>query len=93
MKVHKKVEMPPKPEWWTDQIPKNQIVKIDWHNQNNYWWNETCADVLEVFGLPGGRFYYKPHPDHMTFTFKTKKDADLAKVLLSEKISESFTKT
>jgi len=86
VKKHKKSDIPNKPDWWTNDIPENQIITIDWHNQNNVWWNETCASVLEVFGLPGGRFYYKPYPNHMTFTFKSKKDADLCRVLLSERI-------
>lgn len=83
---HKKVDIPPKPDWWASNIPSSQVIKINWNHQNNEWWNETCASVLEVFGLPGQRFYYKPYPDYMTFTFKSKKDADLCKILLSEKL-------
>jgi len=86
VKKHKKSDIPNKPDWWTNDIPENQIITIDWHNQNNVWWNDTCASVLEVFGLPGGRFYYKPYPNHMTFTFKSKKDADLCRILLSDRI-------
>jgi hypothetical protein len=83
---HKKIEIPPRPEWWNFQIPQEHTVRIDWNNQHNKWWNETCADVLEVFGLPGNRFYYKPYPDYMIFTFKSIKDAELCRLLLSEKI-------
>ena len=61
-------------------------IVVAWHNQDNLWWNETCAMVLEVFGLPGQRFVYKPFEDFMTFTFKSKKDADLCRVLLSERL-------
>lgn len=61
-------------------------VRIDWNNQNGFWWNETCAMVLEVFGLPGGRFVYVPHEDYMIFEFKSKKDEDLCRVLLSERL-------
>ena len=61
-------------------------IIIPWHNQGNLWWNETCAMVLEVFGLPGNRFVYKPFEDFMTFTFKSKKDADLCRILLSERL-------
>ena len=63
----------------------HEIVVV-WHNQDNLWWNETCAMVLEVFGLPGNRFVYKPFEDFMTFTFKSKKDADLCRILLSEQL-------
>ena len=61
-------------------------IIVAWHNQDNLWWNETCAMVLEVFGMPGNRFVYKPFEDFMTFTFKSKKDADLCRILLSERL-------
>ena len=64
----------------------NNTVTIVWDNQNGFWWNETCALVLEVFGLPGGRYQSKPEHDYMSFTFKNKKDADLCKILLSERL-------
>ena len=80
------MDIPKKPEWWTTGIPDSHVVTINWNNQHNGWWNETCASVLEVFGLPGHRFYYKPYPNYMTFTFKTKQDAELCKILLSEKL-------
>ena len=87
MKIHKKIDIPKKPEWYNGVISEDQIITVKWQSQGNDWWNETCASVLEVFGLPGNRFYYKPYTTHMTFTFKSKKDADLCKILLSEKIS------
>jgi hypothetical protein len=61
-------------------------VRIDWDNQNGFWWNETCALVLEVFGLPGHRYESHPDSDYMLFTFKSKKDADLCRILLSERL-------
>jgi len=61
-------------------------VILQWNNQSVPWWNECCAQVLEVFGLPGHRFVYRPHEDHMVFEFKTKKDQTLCKILLSEKL-------
>ena len=62
-------------------------VCVDWKTgQDNIWWNETCATVLEVFGLPGDRFVSTPTEDYMLFTFKSKKDADLCKILLSERL-------
>ena len=67
--------------------PSDHEIIIDWTPKNGIdWWNETCATVLEVFGLPGHRFVYTPSEDFMTFTFKNKKDADLCRILLSEKI-------
>jgi hypothetical protein len=61
-------------------------IRLPWDGQNKYWWNEVCADVVEVFGLPGDRFTSHPTPNYMDFHFKTKKDADLCRILLSEKI-------
>lgn len=62
------------------------IVRIDWDNQNFPWWNETCALVLEHFGLPGDRFVYTPHEDYMTFKFLNKEDALMCRLLLSERL-------
>ena len=42
--------------------------------------------VLEVFGLPGGRYESRPETDYMSFIFKSKKDADLCRILLSERL-------
>ncbi len=61
-------------------------VKVDWHGQGNLWWNETCAMVLEVFGLPGDRFTYHPHEYHMVFKFANEKDEKLCRILLSERL-------
>lgn len=62
-------------------------VKIDWENHTGtIWWNETCAMVLETFGLPGNKYVYKPHVDHMIFHFKSEKDALLCKILLSDRL-------
>ena len=60
------------------------IVSIPWAGQSSYMWNEACASVLEVFGLPGNRFTSHPTFDSMYFHFKSKRDAELCKILLSE---------
>jgi len=70
----------------TTVSPSDHEVIVDWHGQGNLWWNETCALVLEVFGLPGNRFVYTPSEDFMTFCFKSKKDADICRILLSDRI-------
>jgi hypothetical protein len=62
------------------------IVSLPWKSQSSSFWNESCADVIEVFGLPGGRFTSHATMDHMDFYFKSKRDAELCQVLLSEKI-------
>lgn len=73
-------------------LDSNKTVRLPWNGQNEYWWNEVCADVIEVFGLPGGRFESHPTPDFMDFHFKSQKDADLCKILLSEKLSTETCK-
>ena len=74
--------------WWTDISNLNQIVQVDWGHGIDvaYGWNEACAKVLSVFGLPGERFYYRPKEDYMIFIFKSTKDAQLCRILLSEVI-------
>ena len=67
-------------------VTNDNQVAVLWDNQNGFWWNETCALVLEVFGLPGNRYESHPEEDCMTFTFKNKKDADLCRILLSERL-------
>lgn len=62
----------------------HQII-IPWDNQKSYFWNELCADIVEVFGLPGHRFMYHPEMDKMTFFFKSSSDALLCKVMISDK--------
>lgn len=69
-----------------NQSFKHQI-RVNWTNeQGTIWWNETCAMVLEVFGLPGHRFMYRPHIDHMIFEFASEKDAIMCKILLSDRL-------
>lgn len=73
--------------WWTHMKDPEHVVTIGWtHHEGIESWNITCAKVLEVFGLPGQRYYYRPLDTHMTFTFKNKKDAVLCRILLSEKL-------
>ena len=62
-------------------------IRLNWDNQNKYWWNQVCADVVEIFGLPGDRFTSHPYEDCMLFRFKSKKDYQLCKILLSDKIT------
>jgi hypothetical protein len=62
-------------------------VIVPWHTgQNGFWWNETCAMVIEQFGLPGERFVYNPEEDKMTFHFFSEEDAFMCKILLSERL-------
>jgi hypothetical protein len=76
---------------WNSRIPDKDeehtyIVSVPWQGQKEYWWNEICADILEVFGLPGNRFTSRPTNDKMDFYFKSEKDAQLCKILISDRI-------
>jgi hypothetical protein len=67
--------------------PGDHEVIVGWHATNGeFQWNETCAIVVEVFGLPGHRFMYTPTNDFMVFRFKSKRDTELCKILLSERL-------
>ena len=61
-------------------------IKVPWKNQNNSWWNETCAQIIEHFGLPGDRYTTEVSADEMKFFFKDDKEALLCKIMISEKI-------
>lgn len=47
-------------------------------------WNEICAKVIEIFGLPGERYETSPAPNYLIFKFKTENDFRLCQILLSE---------
>ena len=64
----------------------NEIL-VPWKpEQTGFWWNETCAMVLEHFGLPGGRYTSYPSENQMIFKFFNEHDALLCKILLSDRI-------
>ena len=61
-------------------------VLVPWKNQNGFWWNETCAMVLEQFGLPGERYTSHPDTNVMVFKFFNEYDAMMCKLLLSDRL-------
>jgi hypothetical protein len=66
---------------------KTYEVIVQWHQgQDGFWWNETCAKVLTVFGLPGDRYRYSPEMDKMTFFFGNEADQFTCKILLSDRL-------
>lgn len=61
-------------------------VSVRWDGeQTGFWWNETCAMVLEVFGLPGNRFMSHPTQEVLIFYFKSEKDQFLCQTMLSDR--------
>ena len=62
-------------------------VYVPWRDSYGYiWWNETCAMVLDMFGLPGHKFIFIPMIDKMVFEFKDERDAFVCKLMLSDRI-------
>lgn len=61
-------------------------ISVPWKNQSNTWWNETCADIIEHFGLPGDRYTTEISADEMKFFFKDEREALLCMLLVSENI-------
>jgi hypothetical protein len=63
-------------------------VRINWYSngQDNAWWDEVYRMILQVFGTPGHKFLYNPFEDYMEFLFKSKKDATMCKLLLSDRL-------
>ena len=61
-------------------------VTITWANQDKFWWNEACAQVLERFGLPGGKYITFVSENNLTFKFHSDHDATMCRLVLSEYI-------
>jgi len=51
-------------------------VRIPWMKGDTISdWDETCIWAMEVYGLPGDKFYTHMTEDYMDFIFKNEKDA------------------
>lgn len=61
-------------------------ITVPWENQNNEWWNETCANIIEHFGLPGGRYVTSVNTECMKFIFYDDRDYLMCKILVSDKL-------
>ena len=49
-------------------------------------WNEICAQGMEMFGLPGGRYITDANVTDMTWYFKDPQDALLMTLKFSEQL-------
>jgi hypothetical protein len=61
-------------------------IIVPWESQNNVWWNETCANIMEHFGLPGDRYVTEVSTECMKFSFYDDRDALMCRLLVSDKI-------
>jgi hypothetical protein len=51
-------------------------VRIPWMKGDTVSdWDETCIWAMEVYGLPGNKFYTHMTEDYMDFIFKDERDA------------------
>jgi hypothetical protein len=50
-------------------------------------WNEVCAQAMEMFGLPGGRYVTDANVNDMTWWFRTEQDALLMTLKFSEQLA------
>jgi hypothetical protein len=62
-------------------------LTVPWENQSNIWWSDTCARIIEHFGLPGDRFVTEVSAECMHFDFKNEQDALMCRLLISDSIS------
>ena len=59
-------------------------ICVPWKNQNNSWWNEICARIIEHFGLPGNRYTTEVSSMEMKFLFRDDRDALLCMIMISK---------
>jgi hypothetical protein len=50
-------------------------------------WNEICAQGMEMFGLPGGRYITDANVTDMTWWFKDEQDALIMTLKFSEQLA------
>jgi hypothetical protein len=64
-------------------------VVIPWssHLDTVSAWNEVCAQGMEMFGLPGGRYITEANVNDMTWWFKNEHDALLMTLKFSEQLA------
>lgn len=62
------------------------LISVPWKSQSDVWWNETCAKIIEHFGLPGEKYTTEVSADEMKFFFKNEKEALLCRIMISEEI-------
>ena len=61
-------------------------ITVPWQSQTNNWWNETCAQIIEHFGLPGGKYVTEVSSECMHFDFQNEKDALLCQIMISDRV-------
>jgi len=59
---------------------------VPWTDRKNpmFYWDNLCAEAVELFGLPGNRYITDISEKSMTWSFKSDKDAVLFRLKFSE---------
>lgn len=61
-------------------------ICVLWKGQSNTYWNEICANIVDHFGLPGGKYTTEVNENFMKFFFNDERDALLCKIMISDQI-------
>ena len=61
---------------------------IPWRDQANpmFYWDQLCAEAVELFGLPGDRYITDISEQSMTWSFCTSQDAVLFRLKFGEAV-------
>jgi hypothetical protein len=51
-----------------------------------YYWDKLCAEAMELFGLPGGRYVTTLTKHSMTWSFNDDRDAVLFRLKFGEAV-------
>ena len=76
-------------------LPKNLKMRepkyqhhctIPWTDRKNpmFYWDDVCANAVELFGLPGDRYITDISERSMTWSFRSDQDAVLFRLKFSE---------
>jgi hypothetical protein len=63
-------------------------VHVPWSSRINTLpqWDKVCAEIVERFGLPGGKYTTELTENYMNFNFHNDKEGLLCQLLVSDYI-------
>lgn len=61
---------------------------VPWRDQANpmFYWDILCANAIDLFGLPGGRYITDISEKSMTWSFRNPQDAIIFKLKFGEAV-------
>ena len=62
---------------------------VPWTDRNNamFYWDNLCAEAVELFGLPGDRYITDICESSMTWSFRSDQDAVLFRLKFGDAVS------